>query len=142
MSGLGLGNSLAIAIARYLVVIDRGHIHSIEQIKEQLAGHGIEALESVEHARDLWTLRVSRGPKEAHVTVAILGREKGIEENLAQIIRETHGETVKPTKQAVNKWLRTHRISDAKLVEMTPKRILEEALPGLTTALKHLAQDP
>ena len=73
--------------------------------------------------------------------VAVFGFEKCIEEHLAELIRLLYNEQVEPKKDAVNRWLKQHKLKDEDLVkEALRRQVFEKTFPQLAIALRELAK--
>lgn len=128
------------AVTTYIILIDREHVSNIEQLRRKLEEYGF-AVPNYEVLHDgCWKVRVEKGTKGAIVYVAVFGFEK-IEEHLAELIRLLYNEQVEPKKDAVNRWLKQHKLKDEDLVkEALRRQVFEKTFPQLAIALRELAK--
>ncbi len=80
-----------------------------------------------------WAIGVHRGGRRGIIYLAVLGFEKGIEENLSKLIRLLYSEDVDPDKGALNKWLRSRELSDEDLVRRASRSQIEQSFPSLSS---------
>ncbi len=130
--------NMRLRVSKYLVLIDKEHVDSLENVRNELLKFGFEVLSIKVLGRYSWLFRVRKGAKEISIYFVVLGMIKCIEENLARLIEIVYGEKVGRNKEDVNKWLRKHGLSDYELVSSAPRSKIEEAFPDLTKALKEL----
>jgi len=70
-----------------------------------------------------------RGSRWGNLYVAIMGREKALEENLAILIREVFRTDVEPTKEGVRDFLRRRGLHVADLIRRAGRAKLRTAFP-------------
>ncbi len=129
------------AVTTYIILIDREHVSNIEQLRRKLEEYGF-AVQNYEVLHEgCWKVRVERGTKGAIVYVVIFGFKKCIEEHLVELIHLLYNEQIEPEKDAVNRWLRKHRLKDEDLVkEALRRQVFEKTFPQLAIALRELAK--
>ena len=125
-----------------LLLIDKEHVKDINTFERELLAHGFRVLEKKPCSSGCCVMfKVSRGPKQGLIILAIQGKDKNLEENLSDLVYLRFREKVEPEKQALRKWLREQgRASLKKLIEETDIETIEKAFPALTDALKFLVQ--
>ncbi len=133
--------NMRITVNRYLVLIDREHVESIREAERKFMEYGLEIIGTEELAEGSWMFKVKKGIKEANIYMVLLGTRKRIEENIAKLILLVYGEKVEENKEAVNNWLRKHKLEDTDLVRKATRNQLEKAFPTLTKALEKLASN-
>jgi len=146
--GKGLSGSIArlaalvslITVDRFIILIDREHIGSIEDATKKLEEHGFKVIESEAVDEGCWKFSIERGFKKATLYIAILGWIKSIEENLAQLIQLLYGEHVEKSKEAIDAWLKKRGLSDSDLVERASREQFENAFPQLARILGEISQ--
>mgnify|MGYP000459829554 CR=1 FL=1 len=129
-------------VIRYVVVLDREHITSMNHVEKKLKEHGLEMKRVNVLCGDAIAVEIRRGSKEALLYAIILGFEKRIEENLSKLIELEYGEHIEPDKKVIRRWLKEHGLRDINLIEKATVDHLEEAFPGLSYTLKILSKDP
>ena len=132
---LGLEGSLDLAaylIGRFgkdmLIVIDREHFDG--RLFRRLLSERFSEYRMRRRAGGFRHLEVRRGTRSANLYVAIMGREKALEENLAVLIREILGEKVEGTKEAVWGFLEKHKLRVDELIERAGEGRLKTAFPA------------
>lgn len=120
--------NMRITVNRYLVLIDREHVESIREAERKFMEYGLEIIGTEELAEGSWMFKVKKGIKEANIYMVLLGTRKRIEENIAKLILLVYGEKVEENKEAVNNWLRKHKLEDIRdLVRKATRNQLEKA---------------
>jgi len=146
--GKGLSGSIArlaalvsrITVDKFIILIDREHVESIEYAIRKLEEHGFNIIESEAMDEGCWKFSIERGFKRATLYVAILGWIKSIEENLAQLIQLLYGEHVEASKEAIDAWLKKRGMSDSDLVERASREQFEKVFPQLARILGEISQ--
>jgi hypothetical protein len=143
-TGLAVVDSLAFLFEKIvreritvLVLLDREHLTGVEDFVNRLRERGFRVVSEERCGHEGCLLvTVERGGKRGVVVLSVQGREKCIEEDLAELVRLIAGERVEP--EEVHEWLkaRGYRVSD--LIRRASANALEEAFPALTSALKAL----
>jgi len=129
-------------VATYVMLMDREHVSSVEQVERALAEHGFATLKAERLHEGCWRVEVERGGRRATVYVVVLGREKCVEEDLASLIQARFGEPVEGEKRAVDSWLRRRGLKDGDVVREASREEFRKAFPQLAAALEGLAGDP
>ena len=131
---LGLEGSVRAAaelIGRFgrdvLVVIDRERFDDERfnrHVREYFMDHEVRL--DADDFKHVWA---RRGSRQGNLYVAIMGREKALEENLAVLIREVFGADVEPTKEGVWGFLRRRGLHVADLIMRAGRARLGRAFP-------------
>jgi hypothetical protein len=88
-----------------------------------------------------WRIAVERGGRRGVIILAVQGRAKSIEEDYAELIKLSSGESVEPDKKHIKRWLKERGMGRLReLIRSASVEQLEEAFPSLTCALKALLQ--
>lgn len=132
-----------VTINKYILVIDREHVESVETCRNTLIKHGFEIVEETSLGEKSWYFKARRGGSEIHIYVAVSGceRQKSIECNIAKLIKSRYGEQVKPDKNTIKRWLKNRSLRDIDLIRKTGRRHLERAFPQHRKILKKIARD-
>ena len=112
------------------------------EIGDRLKGFGItvDHLEKLS-VNDEEALRVEGkvGVHNFTLWIAINGKEKCIEENIAKLLEIKFGENIKPTKEAIKNALRKHNIEDLEqLVNNVSINKIERSFPAIHAVLSRL----
>ena len=136
--------SLKITTKTYTIIINREHIQNQKQIKQTLEKHGLQTKQIQNITENLYKITCTKGPKEINIYLTLTGLSpKGnIEEHLAKLINLTHNQNIKPTKEAINKWLKQNNKTIKDLIKETDKTTLKKALKPLHDLIQTLKQDP
>ncbi len=110
-----------------LVVIDREHFDE-EDFGKYIEEY-FEDREVKVDANDFKHVWARRGAMRANFYVAVMGYEKGLEENLATLIHEVYGVRVEPTKEAVWGFLKKKKLHVADLIKKAEEPKLARAFP-------------
>ncbi len=136
----------------YLFILDLEHVsvnekEVIETIKKRLnemnlRGIEIDTLVDAENAR-LYLIRCKRGSKALPIYVAISGKKKKIEENIAHLIELEYGDEIEPEKGEIKGYLKRKRIKDIetfikKSHRNSGKRNIKRAFPHIAKILEEL----
>jgi hypothetical protein len=73
------------------------------------------------------SVRVERGGRRGVIVLSVQGREKCIEEDLAELVKLVAGEEVEP--EEIHKWLRARGYRVIELIERASVNALEKAFP-------------
>jgi hypothetical protein len=148
MTGLKVIDSLAVVFdkerrtSQFLTLLDREHLKSIDDFAEALEERGFTILQRERGSREgCWRIAVERGGRRGVIILAVQGRAKSIEEDYAELIKLSSGESVEPDKKHIKRWLKERGMGRLReLIRSASVEQLEEAFPSLTCALKALLQ--
>jgi len=130
----------------FFCLLDKEHIETSKpsemEIGDRLKEFGItvDNLEKLS-VNDEEALRVEGkvGIHKFALWIAINGKEKCIEENIAKLLKIEFGENIKPTKEAIRNALRNHNIEDLEhLVSNVSINKIERSFPAIHTVLSRL----
>jgi len=127
---------------RYMLIIDKEHVKSINEIILELRKHGFQINERRELINNALVLKLTFGEKEIVLYVSISGftREGRIEENLSKLIRVKYNEDVAPIK--VRSWMRKQKIREIDLIRESTNEELNESFPTLNKVIQEILKDP
>lgn len=133
---------------KFLCLIDKEHVETAEavgkEIKSKLREFGVEVINiQVLSAKDEEALFVE-GKVGAHnftLCIAINGREKCIEENIAKLLEARFGESVKPTKEGIKSALKKYRIDIEQLINDAKISEIKPSFPAMHAVLSRLESD-
>jgi len=127
---------------RFLVLLDKEHLRSINDFKKALSERGFAVLGRIKRlCEGCWKITVEKGGKQGIIILAVQGRVKSIEENYAELIKLLSGENVEANKESIKKWFKDHGVSGYReLIRNAKVEILEKAFTPLTCAIKTLLQ--
>jgi len=134
-------------IRRILFLVDKEHFHQKDVGKEldgALKGFGIgvqniESPEGLEQKALIVNGLV--GFRQVTIYVVVLGEEKRLEENIANLVELELGIKVEPNKEEIHTVLHKCKSNIHILVEKAQKKILTEAFPALTFILKEIEKN-
>jgi hypothetical protein len=147
MTGLKVIDPLAVVFdkerrtSRFLTLLDREHLESIDDFTEALEERGFTILQREVLREGCWRIAVERGGRRGVIILAVQGRAKSIEEDYAELIKLSGGESVKADKKCIKRWLKERGMGGLReLIKSVGVELIEEAFPSLTCALKALLQ--
>lgn len=129
------------AMNRFILVIDREHVASKEEIEEKLQECGFECLEIEEINSGAYYVEAKRGDKRALIYIALLGFKKRIEENLAQLIKVMYNEDLEPRKKVIRRWLKVKGLRDVDLIRKARDEQLNQAFPSVTIVFRLISKN-
>ncbi|MBL7117218.1 MAG: hypothetical protein ISS94_00310 [Candidatus Syntrophoarchaeum sp.] len=133
----------AYKLHRYLFIIDREHFggNPTNDIIEKLNRLRI-VIESIEELSvGAFYIFCNYGSHELGVYIAISGKERCIEEDLAMLIKLEYGSDVQPTKNDIRRFLRSTGLKDKELIRNATKTNLRKAFPNLSSALMRIEKN-
>ena len=127
----------------YMIIIDREHVESFEQVLSELRSHGFHIKDKRNLADNAFMLDLYLGQKEIKLYISIFGfTKKGrIEENISKLIRIKYGRNIKPSKKEIRSWLRSRKLRDLDLIRMSSKDELNKSFPALTAIIQEISKD-
>jgi|YelNatPaOPRAMG01_1025707.scaffolds.fasta_scaffold150787_2 hypothetical protein len=127
---------------RFLILLDKEHLRSIEDFEEALKDCAFTILDKVTCSCECcWKINIKKGEKQGIIILSIQGKNKSIEENYAELIKLLSGENVEANKESIKKWFKDHGVSGYReLIRNAKVEILEKAFTPLTCAIKTLLQ--
>jgi len=128
---------------RYLFIIDREHFgeNPTNDIIEKLKRLGIVIGSIKELNIGAFYILCKDGPHELGVYIAISGKTKYIEEDLATLIKLEYNSDVDPTKSDIIGFLRSKGLKDKELIRNATKTNLRNAFPNLSSALMKIEKN-
>ena len=149
LSVLDIIANSAINAEKYLLILDREHIlkDCETEVKERLGKMNLKDAEIEvtvnEGNAKLCAVRCKRGSKEITAYIAISGKERKIEENVANLIELEYGDKINPEKEDVKTYLKRKRIKDIetfikKSHRNSGKRNIKRAFPHIAKILEEL----
>lgn len=130
-------------VQNILFIIDKDVITNdlLTDVKKVFSTYGIrlfsEKKEIIEGEESL-IIKVLVGNHEATIYIAVNGKEKEIEENIAKLIELEYDKTVPPNKQEINKKLECIGVSMTALLKKAEQKNISLAFPSLDLALKEV----
>ena len=127
-------------IMYYIFLIDREHLEEGEEeetIKKVLINEGFRDVE-ITQLNSLFLVKCLLGPHRIIIYVVVMGSEKCIEEEIAELIRLELGTSVSPEKSKIRRVLRSHGMDIENLLRNARRSNLEGAFPTLCLALKEI----
>jgi hypothetical protein len=133
--------SLDKRVSKYLLIIDREHVKNVDDVVNGLLARGF-TVKGMERCYDdaCYVFIVERGGRRGAVVVSIQGKERSIEENIAELIRMHYNEGVGSDKKSVKEWFKRKGLSVEEAIERSNHELLEKAFPALIKALNTLRQ--
>lgn len=128
---------------RYLFIIDREHFggEPTNDICERLKGLGI----AIEYIKQLnggaFHIFCNYGSHKLGVYIAISGKERRIEEDVATLIKLEFNTDVDPTKSEIRQFLRSKGLKDTQLIGNARKANLREAFPNLSLVIMRIEKN-
>jgi len=133
--------SLDKRVSKYLLIIDKEHVKSVDDVAKGLRDRGFTVRDTKECFDDMcYVFVVERGGRKGAVVVSIQGRERSIEENIAELIKMRYNEDVSSDKKSLREWFRRKRLSIEEVIEQSSYKLIEKAFPALAKALNTLKQ--
>jgi hypothetical protein len=133
--------SLDKRVSKYLLIIDKEHVKSVDDVAKSLRDRGFTVGDTKEcYDKMCYIFIVERGGRRGVVVVSIQGRERSIEENIAELIKIRYNEDVGSDKKSLKEWFREKGLSVEEVIEQSSYELIEKAFPALTKALNTLKQ--
>jgi hypothetical protein len=131
--------SLDKRVSKYLLIIDREHVKSVDDVINGLLARGFTISgEERCYAEACHIFTVEKGGRRGAVVVSIQGKERRIEENIAELIRMRYNENVSSDKKSITEWCKRKGLSIKEVVGHSNYELLEKAFPELIKALNTL----
>ncbi|MEM2994464.1 MAG: hypothetical protein QXI91_00395 [Candidatus Bathyarchaeia archaeon] len=148
-SGLSVLQIVKIYVSKYnirsfLCLIDKEHFTQAEvemEVKEKLRKFGVEVNQVQKfpvNSENTLCINGTVGNRSFILWIAITGKEKCIEENIAKLIEVKFGVKIEPTKNGVAEALKKRDVDEEQLITKTNKRNLKASFPALDFVLSHL----
>lgn len=132
---------------KFFCLIDREHIETSDAEKEvesKLREFGFEVIGIQKlPTNDEEVLRVEGklGTHKFILWVAINGKEKCIEENVAKLLEAEFGESIEPTKDCVKRALKRHNIDIDQIIHTANINKIKRSFPAIHAVLNGLEAD-
>lgn len=128
---------------RYLFIIDKEYFSekTKEDIIEKLEGLGITVESIAELNVGAFYIFCKYVAHELAVYIAISGKIKYIEEDLAELIKLEYNSDVDPTKSAIKGFLRSKGLEDKQLIRNARKANLRRAFPNLSSTIMRIEEN-
>ena len=147
LSVLEVLRSTLIETENYLFIVDKEYWGNSteEDVRKMLKGMNLREIEisskeNTEFAK-LHLIECKRGSKAITAYLAISGKEKKIEENIAYLIKLQYKDKIEPEKKSIREYLRSKRVRNIEdLIRSSYKKNIEMALPHFTTVLSELSE--
>jgi hypothetical protein len=145
-SGLSVLKVIKIYVDKYKVknfffLVDREHIEMEAKVDDKLKEFGIE-VNNVQkfsaNEEEALYIEGTIGVHDFDLWVAVIGREKCIEEDIAHLIQTKFGEKVEPSKEGVKSALKKHSIDVEQLMARASIEKIKHSFPALHMVLSHL----
>jgi hypothetical protein len=128
-------------VNKYLIVIDKEHSNGrglSDEAREKLEEYGFLDVSSRLLAQDAASIECKHGSHEICIKATFSGRDKRIEENIAELISLELGIPIEPNKDSIRNTLKQHNLDLRRLVGRARMNNLSRAFPALCAALKSL----
>jgi len=131
--------SLDRRVTKYLLIIDKEHVKSVNDIEKGLRDRGFTVRDAKECFDDVcYVFIVERSGRRGVVAVSIQGRERSIEESIAELIKMRYNEDVGSDKKSLREWFKGKRLSVEKVMEQSGYKLVEKALAKALNTLKQM----
>jgi len=131
-------------LTQFLFVVDREHFKSenpTKKIEEFLRGKGINVSSVEQMNGGALCISCKVGPYDVVVYMAILGKIKSSEEELAELIGLELGLEVEANKRRIKEVLRSRNMREEDLIAKAKDKNLREAFPSLSSALTRIREE-
>ena len=147
LSVLKVLRSTLIKTEKYLIIVDKEYWGNSteEDVRKMLKGMNMRDIEisskvNAEFAK-LYLIECKRGSKPIIAYLAISGKEKKIEENIAHLIELQYKDKIEPKKEDIWGYMRSKRIKNIEdLIRRSHKKNINRALPQFTTVFSELSE--
>lgn len=141
-SGLKALNVLRVLISKYklknfLYLVDREHVKDHEDIRRYLN----KEVQMRNLSIDEYIIHGNYGSHYVKIYAVIFGKNKNIEEEIADLIKELYGENIKPEKKEIKNFLKKQGIWYSELIEKANKKQLNNAFPNLTKVIERIEME-